>query len=84
MKRNKSDWRAFLELPYSFPKIQATEARIKIVKGDSGSELVTIKAVNKELATDLFQTKEELEEEKVKKHELSAKLVEEKRKCKNR
>ena len=88
MKRNKNDWRAFLKLPYNLPKVRAGraqgKARLDPLQSNHCSELVAAKKVNKELASDLYQAKQDLEKTTMKKDLLSEKLLEEKRKCKNR
>ena len=77
-----------MKLPYNLPKVRAGRARDKArhdpLQSNYCSELVAAKKVNKELASALYKTKQDLEKTTVKKDLLTEKLLEEKRKCKNR
>ena len=83
MKRNKKDWRAFLEQPYNLPKYRITRTTSISVKQDT-SKLTVLAAVNRELALDLHHTKNDLDEMKSRGETLSEKLLDEKITSKNR
>ena len=93
MKRTKKDWTAFLEQPYNLPKYRISGAKTDSIsvkhtkpleESQDTSKHTVLAMVNRELASDLHHTKNELDEMKTKEETLSGKLLEEKKRSKNR